>query len=162
MILYTVTTIAEAGRGFGGCRQVAICTTKHDARRIVTRNAADIHERSYTWAVIEPVTSDCVYGGLEYWDEVEWYEWQGDPDTGAYKLKDATPEEFLATIGFYEAGPIRNQLAEAKLTMARVAEDLNVTADHIEGAGGIASEYDKRIAKDIRWHARSLHIPGYE
>lgn len=112
MKLYTVTTIAPSGPSYGGTRLVAICTQEQAAESMILRNACDMFETSYTYAIIEEVESDAMYGAVGL-DNARWYKWAGTYETGRY-LPCETPKEFLRTIGFYEAGPIRNALIELR------------------------------------------------
>lgn len=112
MKLYTVTTIAPSGPSYGGTRLVAICTDKKAAVSLILRNACDMYETSYTYAIVEEVESDAMYGAIGF-ETALWFKWEGTYETGRY-LPSETPKEFLRTIGFYEAGPIRNALIELR------------------------------------------------
>lgn len=93
MKLYAVVTIYE--NTFDD-RCVGVFSTLEIARDIVERNALDIYERSYKYAVIEEKEIDHLYphGGEQYW-----YEWQGDPDTGKY-VSCERPDKYKNTSGF--------------------------------------------------------------
>jgi len=77
------------------CRCMGYRIKLEDAIGTVKTNAADIHECSFTYAVIEK------YGEGMYADpeEIQWYIWEGDDETGGYKECER-PEPLKKIISF--------------------------------------------------------------
>jgi hypothetical protein len=132
--LYAVTTIAQRGAGYGGTRLVAICLTEERAREIIENNEGDIFETSYTWAVIEKVTPDTLYGGLEHFGSAKWYEWEGTCDDGKYVPLAGPTEKFHHIVGWWEAGPKWHDIVEKAFTGPfdrDTAKKLKVDAENV-------------------------------
>lgn len=104
VFLYTVTTVTSGYSNsdkdcFTSKRTPVICSTFEKARGVIDRNDADIHEGSYTYAVIERIVPDWIYpetqGDYQQW----WFKWEGNLETGKYEPCPAPPE-YARIIGF--------------------------------------------------------------
>lgn len=110
MILYVVTTIVDGypskeSEKYGGKRSPVICSVLERAVQIVEHNLGDIHETDYTYAVIETIEADVLYGGFSKGMKEWWYKWEGDRDTGKY-VSCEKPEEYRKPVNIVRFGGI--------------------------------------------------------
>jgi hypothetical protein len=105
MKLYTVTTIRETpaigrtGKEYmkTDTRCVGVFSSLEKAKEIVEENIGDVFEYCYTWAVIEIIAVDYLYGGFDR--EEYWYKWQGDGETGTY-ISIEKPEDWKNVVNW--------------------------------------------------------------
>jgi hypothetical protein len=76
-------------------------STEEAAREAVKRNAADMHETIYAYAVIERVSS----GIPPDTEDIQWFQWTDDPESvspyGPYNWKECdAPEWSMGIIGW--------------------------------------------------------------